>query len=736
MNLPWSEVWLKPASARNNHHPKIFIQNTLRAVASEADRANVTRLFGATSRRMDKTLINPSNNLRANILSGSAIMLVSSGFVGGLNLLYNLAIAHLLGAGAFGHASAVYTLLMLLSAVQLSFQILCSKFVARKDTLPEKIAVYRYLLKQAWICAIGVGIVLFLGRAVVSRYLNLPTEDYVGVLTLAIVFFIPLGVRRGLLQGLHDFRWLAASFMLEGIVKLIAALLFLRWGLGVPGVIAAIVASVVMAYLISKPHSKLMAEPRVPMLLPAVVGESLQASLFFAGQVIINNLDIVLVKHFFASTEAGVYAAVALVGRVVYMLSWSVVSAMFPFSAGLRSNEQDSRAVLGTALTLAALLSTLFTFAVWAAPAGLWRLLLGSGFPLNQAGSYRELLVLYAATTGIYALGVVLMSYEISRKIGNVGWVQLAFGGAVICGIYLRHRNLHDVVMVQTVLLTGLLLCEAVPFLRVEARRQRGIPLAAQLRGGLTRLRRVTADEAIAEFLKGEFYQPEFDTYREWFNDVVTRPDLTSQVDNRLRRALLYHRRGRLWREIPADTEWWEVELQNADLQRIRVFPRDQWRTHSDSNYFLLDTAKHIRADISQSSDPFLTKLRSLTEELAQARETTQHGTVLLIGLGDDGPLTIVEGNHRLTAAVLASPAEAHLRFRFLGGFSPHMMNCCWFNTDFSTLARYAKNSITWLFDDYQSVIDEALRDRAGHSAVSGWESTHSAPARNTGSSD
>jgi O-antigen/teichoic acid export membrane protein len=672
--------------------------------------------------RMEKTLISSSTSLRTSVLSGSAIMLVSSGLVGSLNLLYNLAIVHVLGAGDFGHASAVYTLLMLLSAVQLSFQLLCSKFVARNDTLPEKIAVYRHLLGRAWILAVGIGIALFFGRSVVSGYLNLPTENYVGILTLAVVFFIPLGVRRGLLQGLRDFRWLAVSFILEGIVKLAGAILFLKWGLGVKGVIAAIVASVVMAYFVSRPHAKLMAEPRVPLFLPAALGESVQASLFFAGQVIINNLDIVLVKHFFTSTEAGIYAAVALVGRVVYMLSWSVVSAMFPFSASLRSNERDRRAVLGTALALALALSTLFTFGVWAAPARLWHILLGGGFPLNQAGSYRALLVLYAATTGIYALGVVLMSYEISRKIGNVGWVQLLFSGGIIAGIYLRHRSLHDVVMVQTVLLTGLLVWVSVPFLRAEVFRKSRLRLTARLQGGFTRMRRVTEDEAISEFLKGEFYQPEFDRYRDSFSDVVMHPDLSSQVESRLRRALLYHRRGRLWREIPADTEWWEIELHNTDLRRIRVFPRDQWRTHSDRNYFLLDTARRISNQISGASDPFLAKLRSLSEELVQANVPLVRGTVLLIGLGDDGPLTIVEGNHRLTAAVLTSPNDAHLRFRFLCGISPNMMNCCWFNTDISTLARYAKNSVTWLFDDYQAVIEQARRDRFERAAVSSWD--------------
>jgi O-antigen/teichoic acid export membrane protein len=684
---------------------------------------------------MEKTRIASSPSLRASVLSGSMIMLVSSGFVGGLNLLYNLAIAHELGAVGFGHASAVYTVLMLLSSVHLSFQLLCSKFVARNVTLPGKIAVYRHLLRRAWLCAIGVGTILLCGSTQISAYLNLPTSNYVVMLAVAVVFYIPLGVRRGLMQGMCDFRHLALNFVLEGVVKLCAAFFFLEWCWGVTGVIAAVVASVLLAYVFSSPNRTLLTGPRADLLLPAALGESLQASLFFAGQVVINNLDIVLVKHFFAATEAGIYAAVALVGRVVYVLSWSVVSAMFPFSAGVRSDERDGRAVLGTALGLAGLISALFTLAVWAAPARVWRVLLGTGFPLNQAGSYRALLVLYAATTGIYALGVVLMSYEISRKIGNVGWVQLLFSGVIIAGIYLVHGSLHDVIMVQTVLLTALLMWVSVPFLRVEVRKLPKSMATRQAHPSLTRVRRVSVDEAISEFLKGEFYQPEFDFYRGPFEDIVTRPDLSNFDDNRLRRALLYLRRGRLWREIPVDTEWWEVKLQSTDLRRIRVFPRDQWRQHSNGNYYLLDTTEQIGERISQSADPFLEKLRSLSAELAEFAETASYGTVLLIALNDTAPMTIIEGNHRMTAAALVSPGDTHRRFRFLCGFSPHMTECCWYRTDFYTLLRYAVNSVTWLLDDSSEILDGTLQDGLKGATAGSWN-THSRQPRSIGSSD
>jgi O-antigen/teichoic acid export membrane protein len=657
----------------------------------------------------------PHHSLRQRVFSGSMTMLISSACVGALNLLYNLAIAHALGAGGFGQASAVYTVLMLLSAVHLSFQLLCSKFVARNDRLPGKIAVYRFLHRKAWLYGLGIGLALCLSRSLISTYLNLPTHRYIVMLAAATIFFIPLGARRGLMQGLYEFRRLASSFILEGIVKVGGAFLFMAWGWGVSGVIAAIVASIVAAYIFSGPHRSLRSAE--PVYLPSHVGigESLQASMFFVGQVIINNLDIILVKHFFPATEAGVYAAVALVGRIVYVLSWSVVSGMFPFSAVVRSEERDSRVVLGTALGLAALISALFTFGVWGAPARVWHLLLGSGFPLNLGGSYRALLVLYAATTGIYALSVVLMSYEISRKIGNVSWVQLFFSGAIVVGIYLRHGTLHDVVMVQTVLMLALLVWVSVPFIRAEIYKRPLSPATPQIWRSLTIVRHVTEDEAIAEFLKSEFYQTEFDAYRNAFDDVVTRPNLRNEAENKLRRALLYRRRGRLWREIPADTVWWEVELRNNDLHRMRVFPRDQWRKHSDRSYYLLDTAERIRTKIAQSSDAFIGKLRSLGTELA-LKQTHQHkaaqGTVLLIGLHEASPLTIIEGNHRMTAAVLVSPDDAHLRFRFLCGFSPHMVDCCWYQTNLSTLLHYAKNSFTWLFNNCQSVIDQAIQGK------------------------
>src|SRR5215472_10600468 len=628
------------------------------------------------------------HRLRERMLSGSAVMLLSSVFVGCMNLVYNFAVAHKLGADRYGHASVVYTLLMLLSSITLSFQLLCSKFVARSDSSVEKIAIYHLLHRWSWICGVLVGALLALASGAISGYLNLPSSRLIWLLGAAIVFYIPLGTRRGFMQGTYAFRRLAVNFALEVTVKLVGALALMT-PLAVAGVVIAIAASVMVAYFAGIPNQQSI--PQIPgPTLRSGVGEGVQAATFFIGQVIINNVDIVLVKHFFDATQAGVYAAIALVGRVVYMLSWSVVSSMFPFSAGIRSGEKGGYTVLTTALALVAVIASLFTLGAWLAPRALWQLLLGHGFPV---ANYSSLLVLYALTTEIYVLAAVLIAYEISQKIGRVSWLQLAFSAMIVAGIYLFHSTLETVITVQLVVMLGLLLVVSVPFVRAQGE-SRAASRDFVYPRPLRKIRRIPEEEVIAQFLQGEFYQNEFRRYRDSFGAVVSRPDLKDPYENALRRALLFRRRGLLWRQLPTDTEWWEVELSAEDLRRVRVFARRQWLRYGAPGFSFLGTIERIRSRIaSHSQDPFIAKLRSLSEEIEQ---NVEYSSVILIAIDESTPMTILEGNHRMTAAALVSPETAHQRFRFICGFSPHMAECCWYRTDVSTLWKYGVNTIAY----------------------------------------
>ena len=632
-----------------------------------------------------------SRTLRARVLSGSLILLSGSGLATAINLIYNIAVARFLGPSAFGHATAVYTLLILISAITLSFQIVCVKLVAQQASPEGKSAAYRGFHRSAWACGIIVALVLLLFQKALADYLHLPSPILVVLLAIGAAFYVPLGCRRGYIQGAYGFQRLAINLVLEGLVRLGLSLLFITLGFGVPGVIAANAAAIAVAYVAAAP--RLTAPVPSQLHLPDAFREALQAIVFFAGQVLINNCDIVLVKHFFPPNVAGLYAAVALVGRVIFAFSSAVVNSMFPLVAGTGNRERKDHRILATSLLLVLAIGFALALGLRLAPAGVWTAFLGPQFEIAGKHGLPFLLALYAITTVIYSLSVVIIAYEMSYKIANTSWVQLAFSGIVVVGICRFHSSLQQVIWVQLALMVVLLVVVAAPFVVNAIRGAKTMPGAGSR--SIRVIRRVSEDEVIAGFLKSDFDNPAFAEFQDVLQTLVITPDFNNAAENAKRRALLFIRHASLWRELPKGTEWCEVEIREEDLSQIRVFPRAQWRKIARGDFAVTVVAERMPTFRSRNAvgDAFRSKIAATCDWLGQ---NPNPGAVLLIGQSESEPVTILDGNHRMLAAMLTSPGTIQ-KFRFLCGFSPRMTECCWYTTNVATLFRYGTNMLTHL---------------------------------------
>lgn len=647
--------------------------------------------------------IQKPKTLQARIIAGSVILLSGSGLTTAINLAYNIAVARFLGPKGFGHATAVYTLLTLISAVTLSFQIICAKFVAQEGSPETKFAVYRTFHIGSWICGILVGAGLLASQRSITNYLNLPTPVLVALLAIGAAFYVPLGSRRGFIQGAHGFGRLAKNLVLEGSVRLGGSLLLVLVGLGVRGVIAANAAAIVVAYFAIAPERA--AATRNPLALGYALREALQALVFFSGQVLINNCDIVMVKHFFLPTAAGLYAAIAMVGRVIFAFSSAVVNSMFPLVAGTREEERRDLSVIATSLLLVLGIGSVLTLCLRLAPAWIWTAFFGPGFRISGEYGLPYLLPLYAITTVVYSLSVVIITYEMSYKIANTSWIQLAFSGVLIAGIYRFHDSLRQVILVQLVLMAVLLVLVAIPFLidSLTGTEKSGYSAASR---PIRVIRPASEDEVIAEFLRSEFRNPAFRNNHEALRDIVLRPHLNDANENATRRALFFLRHFSLWKELPVPTEWYEVEIRAEDLSRIRVFPRAQWRKLARGNFSINEIVERIRTRRDAIESRFVAKIAAIGDWLVQENAV---GAVLLIGINESEALTVLDGNHRLVAAMLASPSKVQ-KLRFFCGLSPQMSECCWYDTNVVTLLRYGRNVLRYLVRNPEAELERFLQ--------------------------
>lgn len=653
---------------------------------------------------MENGTIKKPGTLHARIVSGSFVLLVGSALTTAANLAYNIAVARFLGPAGFGHATAVYTLLIIISAATLSIQIVSAKMVARQESPEARRAVYRLFHRVSWIAGLAIGLGLLVFQRPIAHFLNLPGSDLVALLSVGAAFYVPLGSRRGYVQGSCIFRALAGSLVLEGVMRLGGSLLLMKMGYGIPGVIAANSVAVAVAYLTLMPKGA--PASATPLPTREAMQEVLQALVFFAGQVLINNWNIVLVKHFFAPKGAGLYAAVAMVGRVIFTFSWAVVNSMFPQVAGTKAEDRYRSRVILTPLLLVSGIGSVIVLGLHFAPPWLWTKFFGQGFVLGGHYGLSYLMEIYGITTVIYCLSVVLITYEMSYRIANTSWVQLAFGGLLMAGICVFHSSLHQVIWVQLTLMTFLLLGVAVPFLMKSFAPKRGAERPMGQRS-FRILRRVSEDEVIAAFLHGEINNPAFHEYREVLHDIIVSPNCDDPMENAKRRALLFIRHFALWKELPRGTQWYEIQLRPEDLHQIRVFPRAHWRRMAGGNYSINGIADRMREAPADSEDGFQAKLAALRERLAD--EEPGLGTVIVIGVNEDQPLTILDGNHRLLAAMLSSDEQVR-KLHVLCGLSLRMSSCCWYNTNLYTLFRYGRNIVTHIATDPEAELARLLQ--------------------------
>jgi hypothetical protein len=364
---------------------------------------------------------------------------------------------------------------------------------------------------------------------------------------------------------------------------------------------------------------------------------------------------------------------------------------MFPLVAGGREEERKDLTVIATSLALVLGVGSVLALGLRIAPVAVWTTFFGSGFELAGKYSLPYLLAMYAITTVIYSLSVVIITYEMSYKIANTSWVQLAFSGVLIAGICAFHSTLQQVILVQLVLMIVLFVLVAFPFLVNSLTDPKDLLRAGNWRP-LRVIRPVSEDEVIAEFLKSDFHYPAFREYQDSLRDLVTRPNIEDAAENAKRRALLFIRHLSLWKEIPVGTEWYEVEVNSASLGGIRVFPRAQWRKIAGGHFSIDAILEGMRMRQNAIDSTFLSKINSIRDHFFD--EETGSGAVILIGLNEREPLTVLDGNHRLVAAMLESPHRVD-KLRFLCGLSPQMTECCWYNTNLMTLFHYGRNVLT-----------------------------------------
>ncbi len=383
--------------------------------------------------------------------------------VNGGNYLYNLLLGRLLGPEAFAEAALLVTMLLVLSFMGMTFQLASAKFaVLFTDGQWECFQTKIY--KQAMVFGLVTGLLILLFSRQLQELFNTQSRWMFVLFAIGIPLYFFMSVNRGIFQGRQQFTKLSVTYQTEMWARLLITLALLYVVPWEPGIIIAL--GILLSFLfglfpsnnqglLRKTNEVLSKEnnKRVARFILLTAGYELT-------QIIINNSDVLMVKHYFDAMDAGLYASLALIGRVVYFAAWMFVMLLLPQVVQKHKDGIATAPILYKYVFYVALLSSLIVGTCYLFPELIIQLLFGDAYTA-MAG----LLWQYALATSLFAISNIFAYYFLSLDHYVPVILSGLLGLSQIALVVWFHSSLQMVVQVQIIAMIALLVAQLLYFM-------------------------------------------------------------------------------------------------------------------------------------------------------------------------------------------------------------------------------------------------------------------------------
>jgi O-antigen/teichoic acid export membrane protein len=396
---------------------------------------------------------------------GSLIFLIASTGVSALNMVHNVIMGRLLSPADYSQLTFIITLQLLIGLVPTTLQTVVARFAARYEAQDDT-GLLRLLNRRSRRFSWQLGLVVGACILVLSPLLvNLFQLDGMGLLLPIIIvtpFFVSMGTDRGLVQGIGGYFWLSGAYLSEGIIRLVLSVLLgyalVEAGRSLDGAIWGVAQSMLATWFITWLAVRHFATQSAPDTdsnrrhdQNEWVALGSMTALVLIGQALITNSDFLLVKNLFSPSDAGLYAAVSVLGRIVYFGALPLTVVLVPLIARRQALDQPTRPILlliiGGGIAICSVL--ILGAAMFAGD------ILGLLYGDEYVGA-ASLLAPYALAASLYTLTGLVITYQIALGSGGETWMPILAGIAQIIGILLFHESLAQVITIQVILM-GLL---------------------------------------------------------------------------------------------------------------------------------------------------------------------------------------------------------------------------------------------------------------------------------------
>lgn len=401
--------------------------------------------------------------LKSKKISSEQLFMLSVLMVNGGNYLYNLILGRLLGPEAFSDAAVLITFLLVLSFMAMTFQLVTAKFSVVFENTVFTQFIYK-VYKNALLVGVSFGVIIIIFAVQLQELFNTSSSSMFVIFGVGVPLYFLMSVNRGVFQGKKAYKSLSITYQAEMLSRLLITLGVLYLFELPSAMIIAIGILISFGFGLVPFKTKNISFKKTTSIsrinAKHVRNFFVITAFYELTQIIINNSDILLVKHYFDAYEAGLYASLALIGRIVYFIAWMFVMLLLPTVVQLKKENKATTHILFKYVMYIAVIASLIILGCALFPKTAITLLFGDSY-LAMA----PLLWKYALATGLFAVSNIFAYYYLSLD----KYIPVVFSGVfgvLQMGLVIfYHDTLEQVVHMQIAAMLLLLLVQMTFFI-------------------------------------------------------------------------------------------------------------------------------------------------------------------------------------------------------------------------------------------------------------------------------
>ena len=274
---------------------------------------------------------------RSDFARHGLLVFASTMSINVLGYAFHAAISRHIGVEQYGVLSALNAAIMISTVVGVMVTTVVVKYAAefralddraRLAALARKLSIYGSLA-AACVMLVGVSI-----AAPVGAYLHIANVTAVALTMAVIGFSVVTPGLRAVFQGTEDFTRYAISVVIESTVKAIFGIGLVYAGYGVIGAFGgwafgSFIAFVYTIVALGR-RFRLVAGASLYIDFRRLAATTANVAVATLMLTSISYADVIVVKHFADPTEAGLYGAISLSGKILLFLVGFVPTVLLP----------------------------------------------------------------------------------------------------------------------------------------------------------------------------------------------------------------------------------------------------------------------------------------------------------------------------------------------------------------------------------------------------------------------